>query len=357
MRKIIHVDMDAFYASVEQRDDPALRGRPVVVGGSPDSRGVVCAASYEARVFGVRSAMPTSRAARLCPDAVFVPPDFSRYKEASEGLHAILRDYADAIEPLSLDEAYLDVTDDKAGLGSATLTAQAIRRRVQETLNLTCSAGVAPLKFVAKIASDVNKPDGLTVVAPGQVRAFLKPLPIERLWGVGPATAERIRSRLGTDTIGELAALDAATVHNALGDRSLYLWKMANGVDERRVAKRSRRKSRGAERTFSEDLEDVREMVRVLRGLCERVCDGLSTLPRSVTLKVRYGDFSTVTRTTALKRPTTDPRRVADNVLQLLDRTEAAQRPVRLLGVSLSGFGSSQQPIEGQLELPLQQSA
>ena len=348
--------MDAFYASVEQRDDPALRGRPVIVGGSPDSRGVVCAASYEARVFGVRSAMPCSRAARLCPEAIFVSPQFSRYKRASEGLRAILNDYADDIEPLSLDEAYLDVTADKAKLGSATRTAQTIRQRVRDTLNLTCSAGVAPLKFVAKIASDFNKPDGLTVVRPNQVCDFIHPLKIERLWGVGPATATRIRQRLGTDTVGELARLDPLTVQKALGSRSLYLWKMANGVDPRRVSPRSARKSRGAERTFAEDIEDVPRLIHVIRGLAERACDGLNSTsapPRSVTLKVRYSDFTTVTRSHSLRRPTVDPRRIAELATALLTRTEAGLRPVRLVGVSLSGFGPRTKPIEGQLNLPL----
>ncbi len=360
MRKIIHVDMDAFYASVEQRDDPALRGRPVVVGGSPDSRGVVCAASYEARVFGVRSAIPCSRAARLCPDAVFVPPNFSKYKRASEGLHRILADYADAIEPLSLDEAYLDVTPDKAGLKSATLTAETIRQRVEAELNLTCSAGVAPLKFVAKIASDYNKPNGITVVGPDQIVDFLRPLPIERLWGVGPATAKRIRSRLVVNTVGELAALDANTVAKALGSRALYLWKMANGVDERRVARRSGRKSRGAERTFSEDVDDIRELLGSVRGLSERACEGLvsgSRPPRSVTLKVRYSDFSTITRTSTLKPPTIDPRRIADAAAVLLHRTDAGERPVRLIGVSLSGFEPQKAVHAGQMELPLGQRA
>ncbi|MFT6816465.1 MAG: DNA polymerase-4 [Myxococcota bacterium] len=360
MRKIIHIDMDAFYASVEQRDDPALRGRPVVVGGSPESRGVVCAASYEARPFGVRSAMPCSRAARLCPDAVFVPPDFSKYKKASEGLHRILVDYADAIEPLSLDEAYLDVTPDKAGLYSATLTAETIRQRVQAELNLTCSAGVAPLKFVAKIASDYNKPNGITVVRPDQITDFLRPLPIERLWGVGPATAERIRSRLMVNTVGELAALDANTVAKALGSRSLYLWKMANGVDERRVARRSGRKSRGAEQTFSEDVDDMRELIGSVRELSERACEGLNSAsrpPRSVTLKVRYSDFSTITRTTTLKTPTLDPRRIADAAAALLERTDAGERAVRLVGVSLSGFEPQKVVHAGQMELPLPQRA
>jgi DNA polymerase-4 len=360
MRKIIHIDMDAFYASVEQRDDPALRGRPVVVGGSPESRGVVCAASYEARPFGVRSAMPCSRAARLCPDAVFVPPDFSKYKKASEGLHRILVDYADAIEPLSLDEAYLDVTRDKAGLYSATLTAETIRQRVQAELNLTCSAGVAPLKFVAKIASDYNKPNGITVVRPDQITDFLRPLPIERLWGVGPATAERIRSRLMVNTVGELAALDANTVAKALGSRSLYLWKMANGVDERRVARRSGRKSRGAEQTFSEDVDDMRELIGSVRELSERACEGLNSAsrpPRSVTLKVRYSDFSTITRTTTLKTPTLDPRRIADAAAALLERTDAGERAVRLVGVSLSGFEPQKVVHAGQMELPLPQRA
>lgn len=356
MRKIIHVDMDAFYASVEQRDDPALRGRPVIVGGSPSGRGVVCAASYEARRFGVRSAMPAHRAARLCPDAVFLRPEFSRYKRVSQQLHAILLDFADSIEPLSLDEAYLDVTRDKAGLGSATLAAQVIRRRVRDELNLSCSAGVAPLKFVAKIASDHNKPDGLTVVGPGQVLDFIHPLPIERLWGVGPATGARLRERLGVQTIGELAALDPGVVQARLGSRSLYLWSMANGVDERPVRRRSRRKSCGAERTLSEDVEDTGRLRELLRELCERACDHLrddSPPPRQLTVKVRYADFTTITRSTSLSRPTRDPRQLAPVAHELLDRTDAGLRPVRLVGVSLSGFEPTQRTAPEQLTLPL----
>ncbi len=200
--------MDAFYASVEQRDDPSLRGRPVVVGGSPESRGVVCAASYEARVFGVRSAMSSSKAARLCPDAIFVRPDFTKYEAASRGFRQILHDYSDLVEPLSLDEAYLDVTEPKRDLGSATAIAKEIRARVKAELNLTASAGVGPCKLVAKIASDVNKPDGLCVVPPGKVLAFLHPLPVEKLWGVGPATAARLHA-LGLRRIADVAARGA----------------------------------------------------------------------------------------------------------------------------------------------------
>jgi DNA polymerase-4 len=351
-RKFLHVDMDAFYASVEQLDDPALRGRPVIVGGRPGGRGVVAAASYEARRFGVRSAMPTGRALRLCPEAVVMPPRFERYRELSGRLRAILDEHADEVEPLSLDEAYLDVTEDKACLGSATAAAERIRARVREELSLTCSAGVAPLKFVAKIASGHRKPDGLTVVAPGRVLAFIHPLPIERLWGVGPATAAAITARLEVRTIGELAALDPSRVVAALGPRGRALWGMAHGEDPRRVAPSRPRRSHGAERTFPEDVEDSGLLAERVRGLAERVCADLSAAPRTVTVKVRYADFTTVTRSATLEEPTADARVVADVAVSLLERTEVGQRPVRLAGVSLSGFPGAADP-SAQLALPL----
>jgi DNA polymerase-4 len=353
-RKIIHVDMDAFYASVEQRDDPALRGRPVVVGGTPDGRGVVAAASYEARRYGIRSAMSAARARKLCPDAVFLPGDFAKYRRVSRQVFAIFHDVTEHVEGLSLDEAYLDVTENTLGLALAQDVAEVIRQRIRDELGLTASAGVAPLKFVAKIASDQRKPDGLTVVAPERVLGFIHPLPVERLWGVGPATAERLHAA-GIRTIGDLAALDQGQVRARLGDRSMGLWRMSQGIDPRPVRRRTGRKSRGAERTFSEDVDDLAVLTERVRELAERTCDELAARgerARTVVLKVRYADFTTITRSRTLPRPTNDPREVARTASELLvDHTEAAVRPVRLVGVSLTGFGgTSSHP--RQLRLP-----
>jgi len=347
--------MDAFYASVEQRDNPNLRGKPLVVGGDPDSRGVVAAASYEARKFGIRSAIPCSRAQRLCPSAIFVPPRMSRYKEVSRQIHRIFADYTDLIEPLSLDEAYLDVTADKAGLGSATATAEAIRTRIRDELQLTASAGVAPIKFVAKIASDFNKPDGQTVVPPHRVLAFIRPLPIRKLWGVGPATAEQIEA-LGVTTIGDLAAIPESKLLARLGKRGPFLSRLARGIDARSVSPNRERKSQGAERTFAEDVLDRSRLEEVLEGQAERVCERISQQgirARTVTLKIRYADFTTLTRSETLSIPTADAAQTVDAAKRLLDKTEAGERPVRLIGVSLSNLvrpgGST---VKGQLELP-----
>jgi DNA polymerase-4 len=354
VRKILHVDMDAFYASVEQRDDAALRGRPIVVGGSPDGRGVVAAASYEARRFGVRSAMSSRVAARLCPDLIFVHPQFTKYQEASAHLHRILADYADAIEPLALDEAYLDVTSDKAGVGTATEAARRIRARVKEELRLTCSAGVAPLKFVAKLASEQNKPDGLFVVPPDRVLTFLRPLPVDKLWGVGPATAAVIRERLRVETIGELARLDPPALHRALGSRGPWLWELANGRDPRGVGARSHRRSHGAERTFDEDVLDVDVLDDRVSRLVERLWGDVDTdtPPKTLTVKVRYADFTTVTRSSSVEPGMSAAEAVALS-RELLRRTDAGSRAVRLVGVSLHGPEERSSDAR-QLALPLE---
>lgn len=353
MRKIIHVDMDAFYASIEQRDDPRLKGLPVVVGGSPESRGVVAAASYEARAFGIRSAMPMSRAVRLCVDLVIVPPDFARYREVSSQLRAIFEDYSDDIEPLSLDEAFLDVTENKAGLASATHVAEEIRRRVREELRLTCSAGVSSLKFVAKIASDFRKPDGLTVVPPDRVLAFIHPMPIRKLWGVGPATEKRLVD-MGIRTIGDLAAVPALEAHRRFGRHGVALWHMAHGEDPRPVRADRVRKSRSAEETFAIDITDRTELERVMAEQARRVCRGMGPelRGRTVTIKVRYADFTTITRSETLAEPTSDAAVVTEAAVRLLDKTEAGTRPVRLIGVGLANLDPLQQ--SAQLELPLE---
>ena len=355
VRKILHVDMDAFYASIEQRDRPHLRGRPVAVGGRPETRGVVAAASYEARRFGVRSAMPSRVALRRCPDLAFLPPDFGRYRQVSRQLHDILDRFSDVIEPLALDEAYLDVTHDKAGLGSATAVAQAIRAAVRDTLHLTCSVGVAPVKFVAKIASDHHKPDGLTVIRPEQVLGFIRPLPVEALWGVGPATLDRLHV-LGVRTVADLAALSEDRLTLALGSRGRLLWQLAQGEDPRPVQADRIRRSRSAERTFAEDVTDREVLLTVLRDQVEEVVASVKAAHdrgRTVTLKLRYADFTTVTRAMTLEAPTDQASAVLDAAVELLERTEAGERPVRLIGVGLSNFLSEPaRGAESQLDLP-----
>ena len=353
VRRIVHVDMDAFYASVEQRDEPSLRGRPVIVGGDPHGRGVVAACSYEARRFGIHSAMPAAQARRRCPDAVFLRPDFRRYVAVSRQIRAIFRDYTPLVEPLSLDEAFLDVTEERGGLRSATAVARTIRARIREELELTASAGVAPIKFVAKIASDHRKPDGLTVVRPGRVQAFLDPLPVARIWGVGPATERRLLA-LGLETIAQVRACARATLVDALGE-SLggHIHLLSHGIDERRVVPHRSAKSHGAERTLAVDLDEPGEMRSMLAALAEEVVGAVKKDGRrawTVTIKVRYADFTTLTRSQSLSAPTDDRETVARTAQMLLDRTEAGVRPVRLLGVTLGNLAEEDTPV--QLPLP-----
>lgn len=352
VRRILHLDMDAFFASVEQRDDPSLRGRPVVVGGSPQGRGVVAAASYEARRFGIRSAMPAAEAVRRCPDAVFVRPDMARYREASNAVRAILEQVTDLIEPLSIDEWFLDVTTHALPFETATELARWLRARIQEEVHLTASVGVAPNKMVAKIASDQRKPDGLTVVPPARVTAFLHPLPVTRLWGVGPATAKRLHA-LGLHTIGDVARRPASELAQILGRQGQHLGKLARGEDDRPVRPHRVRKSRGSERTFSEDLVDLDALEASLREQVDRVAAGLEKAGdrgTTVVLKVRYADFTTITRSRTLPVPTRDPADLMAAVEELVLKTELGVRPVRLVGVSVAGLDAA---ASRQMELPL----
>jgi len=340
LRRIIHLDMDAFYASVEQRDDPALRGRPVAVGGSPRSRGVVAAASYEARAFGVRSAMPMARALRQCPDLVVVRPDFPRYREASQRVMAILRSATPLVEPLSLDEAYLDVTDNLWGEPLATSVARGLKQRIREELALTASAGVAPNKFLAKIASGWRKPDGLTVIAPARVEAFLQQLPVEALWGVGPVTARKLHA-IGIGRLVDVRAADPAVLAGAVGSLSGRLQELARGEDQRPVRPDRPWKSISAETTFATDLADPATQAEEIARLAARVAASLAKLrlrARTVTIKVRYGDFTTVTRSHSELLATADASDITGRALALLARTEATTRPVRLLGVGSHGL-------------------
>ena len=356
-RRIIHLDMDAFYASVEQRDDPSLRGRPVAVGGSPDSRGVVAASSYEARKFGVRSAMPMARALRLCPDLAIVRPDFARYRAASRKVMAILRECTPLVEPLSLDEAYLDVTENLWGEPLASVVARKLKKQIHEETNLTASAGVAPNKFLAKIASGWQKPDGLTVIPPGRVERFLQRLPVEALWGVGPVTAKKLRA-LGIRKVTDLREKDEISLQEAVGSLAASLKRLAWGEDPREVRPDRPWKSVSAETTYAADLENVDQMRAELGRLANRVANSLGNknlLAQTVTIKVRYGDFTTVTRSHTADHPTREPGEFAARAAALLERTDAARRPVRLLGVGahalVAGNAGRETPYPGQLLL------
>jgi len=338
-RKIIHIDMDAFYASVEQRDDPALRGRPVAVGGS-SARGVVAAASYEARRFGVRSAMPSTRAARLCPDLVFVPPRFEVYRTVSRQIHAIFRDYTALIEPLSLDEAYLDVTADDRGIGSATRIAERIRQRIRAETGLTASAGVSYNKFLAKLASDHNKPDGLCVIRPGEGAAFVARLPVARFHGVGPRGVERMAA-LGVATGADLCAIPLESLRTHFGAQADYLYRAARGIDLRQVEANRPRKSVGAERTFASDIGSgpaLREALGEIVDIVWNRIEQAGVHGRTVTLKLRSADFNTLTRARSLPRAIADADEFGQLGRDLLDALLPLRQPVRLMGLTLSAL-------------------
>jgi DNA polymerase-4 len=353
MRRILHIDMDAFYASVEQRDSPELRGRPVAVGGHPEQRGVVAAASYEARAFGVRSAMSMARAVRLCPSLVIVRPDFAKYKAASSAIFSIFREVTSLVEPLSLDEAYLDVTENNWGEPLATSVARRLKERIRAETSLTASAGVAPNKFLAKIASGWSKPDGLTVISPDRVEPFLQQLPVESLWGVGPVTARKLRAR-GIVRLVDVRRADSALLKETVGGLAEWLRQLADGRDDRPVVPNRASKSSGSETTYAEDLTDpalVREELVELARHGARWLAKHSLFARTVIIKVRYSDFKTITRshTTA---PTRDEAAIVARAVQLLDRTEVSTKAVRLLGVSVHNFGSTLEPEGGGALLP-----
>lgn len=339
-RRILHCDMDCFYAAVHMRDDPALRGQPVVVGGDPKGRGVVAAASYEARRYGVHSAMPASQALRRCPGLVFVRPDFRRYRAESIAIFGIYREYTPLVQPLSLDEAYLDVTAHLERLGTATAIAEEIRARVLAERRLTVSVGVGPNKLIAKIASDFRKPDGLTVVKPHQVEAFLAPLEVRRLYGVGPAS-EGALAAMDVHTVAQLRELSLDRLVARFGHWGRTLWHYARGLDERPVEDRQERKSLSTESTFARDLKDPAEIDATLSHMAEEVALGLKRRDLAactITLKARYPDFTTVTRSLTLSTPTASPAKVAVVARELLGRTAALERSVRLLGVGASNM-------------------
>ncbi len=347
-RTIIHVDMDAFYASVEQRDRPELLGKPVIVGADPRGRGVVSAASYEARRFGVHSAMPIGRAARLCPGGVFLPVDMDKYAGVSRDIMAILAEFTPLVEPLSIDEAFLDVTGTRALFGDGPEQGRRIKSRIQGTVRLTASVGVASNKFIAKVASDLEKPDGLVVVPPGREAEFLAPLPVARLWGVGRVTGANLES-LGIRTIGQLAAIPAEHLRSRFGESGPFLGELARGLDDRPVEPLTAPKSMGAEETFGADHRDVERLWATLREQAERVGRELREghwAGRTVTLKLRFADFSTITRSRTAE-PTQDGLVIYRAARALFDRV-ALRQPVRLIGLSVSGLGPAG---EGQLSL------
>jgi DNA polymerase-4 len=339
-RKIIHIDMDAFYASVEQHDNPGLKGLPVIVGGDPARRGVVSAASYEARRFGVHSAMPSSQAKRLCPQGIFLPVRMHRYQEVSAQIFGILREYTPLVEPLSLDESFLDVTGSERLFGPALQIAREIKRRIRENMDLTASAGIAPNKFLAKIASDYRKPDGLVEIKPEEVQDFLRDLPIAKLWGVGKSTEEVLRG-MGILKAGQLAVFPAEKVEKKLGKFGLELIALARGEDDREVHPQSVAKSISQEETFTPDLEDFGQIKKVLLDQAEQVGWELRQEKLkgfTVTLKVRYPDFTLVTRSLTLPSSTDQGIEIYRTALKLLPRTEALQRRARLLGVGISNL-------------------
>ena len=348
LRKIIHVDMDAFFASVEQRDDPSLQGKPVAVGGSSE-RGVVAAASYEARKFGVYSAMPSVRAARLCPDLVFRKPRFDVYKEVSRQIRAIFHAFTPHVEPLSLDEAYLDVTDDLLGIGSATRIAEIIRRRIRDETGLTASAGVSYNKFLAKLASDQNKPDGLCVIRPGEGAAFVAGLPVRRFHGVGPRGAEKM-ARLGIETGADLVARDIAWLRGHFGSQADYLYRAARGIDLRRVRANRPRKSLGGERTFDKDLSSGPALREALDNIVDIVWERIelaNARGRTVTLKLKHADFTNLTRARSLPRAVGGKAEFAKLGHQLLDDVLPLAQPVRLMGLTLSALEGERDADEG----------
>ena len=350
VRKIIHIDMDAFYASVEQRDDSALRGRPVAVGGSK-ARGVVAAASYEARAFGVRSAMPSVTAQRKCPELVFVRPRFDVYGAVSAQIHAIFADYTELIEPLSLDEAYLDVTDDLGRLGTATAIAQEIRARIRADTGLTASAGVSYNKFIAKLASDHNKPDGLCVITPCQGPTFVQRQPVKRFHGVGPVTQRKMEA-LGILTGADLAAWPLAELARRFGSSAGYYHRAAHGIDNRPVRADRVRKSIGAERTFEVDLIEGAAMEAALEPVLDALMERIGrkgAIGRTVTLKLKFSDFTQITRAHSLAAPVGDRAAIQAQARSLLQAELPLPRSVRLLGVTLSGLGSPSAIPEGLL--------
>lgn len=346
---ILHVDMDAFYASVEVRDDPRLRGKPVGVGGSAEGRGVIAAASYEARDYGVFSAMPTSRALKLCPELVLIPPNFEKYTAVSRQIMSIFQSYTPLVEPLSLDEAFLDVSGCERLFGDGVQIGKAIRRDILHETGLVASIGVASSKFVAKLASDLDKPDGFRVIRDDELRIVLDPLPVEKIFGVGERTAKRLKA-LGVFTVGDLAGRDRDAVLREFGASGAWIYDLAHGIDTRRVTPRRPEKSHGMERTFPEDIADRDELRRFLYEFCEEVAYDLrdrGLRAKTISIKARHSNFKTVTRSRTLDFATNLGARIYGTARELLERVPAG--PLRLLGVQASNLSDVREPLQGTL--------
>ena len=355
VRSIVHLDMDAFYAAVEALDDPSLKGKPVVVGGSKE-RGVVSAASYEARAFGVHSALPMATAMRLCPKGVFLPVRMKRYQEISEQVFDIFHRFTPYVEPLSIDEAFLDVTGSATLFGSPVEIARKIKRSVLDETGLTVSAGVAPNKFLAKIASDLDKPDGLTVVKPGEEQAFLHPLPISKLWGVGKVTQKALEV-FGVRTIGDLSKIPEDILTSRFGKNGGQLHRLSLGIDDRDVDITREIKSVGHEETFKQDLTDREVIKKEVLALSVKVSKRLRRkgfAGKTLTLKVKYHDFKQITRSLTFPERVCDGMAIFKHAMALLEKTEAGSRPVRLIGVSLSHLNALESP--KQLSLFMEES-
>jgi DNA polymerase-4 len=354
-RAIIHVDMDAFYASVEVMDNPSLAGKPVIVGGTPETRGVVAAASYEARVFGVHSAMSSHRAHRLCPEGVFILPRMSRYAAVSRDIHTILESFTPLIEPISIDEAFLDVTASQALFGTPPEIGRAIKHRIRSEIGLVASVGVAPNKFLAKLASDLEKPDGFVVISEQDAQARLAPLPVSRLWGVGKVTEKNLIAA-GIRTIGDVVHARHATLERLVGSYAAHMQQLARGLDDRDVIPDAEAKSIGAENTFAHDLSSAGELRAELDLLSERVAtraraDGV--VGHTVNLKARYADFTTVTRALTLPEPTCESIVIRDTARELLEeRLDRNDRALRLLGVSLSNLSHAEEVTRDLFDTP-----
>lgn len=344
-RKIIHIDMDAFYASIEQRDNPQYRGKPIVVGGSPDGRGgVVATASYEARKFGIRSAMSSKKALQLCAEVIFIRPRFDVYRRVSSEIREIFHRYTDLIEPLSLDEAFLDVTEDKQQIGSAIEIASRIRQNIKDELQLTASAGVSVNKFVAKIASDMDKPDGLTFVGPSRIEAFMEELAVEKFFGVGKVTAEKMK-KMGWHTGADLKKLSERDLTRHFGKPGRFFYRIVRGIDDREVQPDRERKSVGAEDTFPYDLTSLEEMNEELDKIAIVVHNRMNQsglMGRTITLKIKYHDFKLATRSQSLTLPVNDSPTLARMAKQLLANSEPEDKKIRLLGISVSNFGEGE---------------
>ena len=352
-RKIIHVDMDAFFASVEQRDFPELRGQPVIVGGQPESRGVVAACSYEARKFGIHSAMASSRAYRLCPNAVFVKPRFDAYRQASAEIHEVFREITSLIEPLSLDEAFLDVSDSTEQQGSATLIAQLIKQRILERTGLVASAGISYNKFLAKIASDMDKPDGIYVIRPEQGLEFVSTLPVKKIHGVGKVTEKKMLG-LGIETGADLRAKTLVELQHYFGKSAQYYFNIARAVDHRPVRSSRKRKSIGIERTYPEDMKDLELIKEHLSELLQKGIERMAAkknFARTLTLKLKFDNFQQITRSQTTEQDLESYEQWLPVLLVLLGKTEAGVRAVRLLGLSFSGLTTQKAQAVEQLSL------